>query len=71
VNYYEVTPAAARGDKKALKTFFALHTDGAAAEMHITSVMPVVIHLTFRLEPGLRLTVRSQRIFSVAFSKFG
>ena len=45
VNYYEVTRAAARGDKKALKTFFTLDLDGAAAETHITSIMPVVIHL--------------------------
>src|SRR5947199_9903642 len=45
VNYYEVTRAAARGDKKALKTFFTLGLDGAAAETHITSILPVVIHL--------------------------
>jgi hypothetical protein len=35
VNYYEVTQAAARGDKKALKTFFNLGTDGEAAEEHV------------------------------------
>ncbi len=45
VNYYEVTRAAARGDKKALKAFFTLHTDGAAAETHFSSIVPVVIHL--------------------------
>jgi len=45
VNYYEVTRAAARGDKKALKTFFTLGLDGAAEETHITSILPVVIHL--------------------------
>jgi hypothetical protein len=45
VNYYEVTRAAARGDKKALKTFFSLGLDGAAAETHITSIEEVVIHL--------------------------
>ena len=45
VNYYEVTRAAAHGDKKALKTFFTLDLDGAAAETHITSIMEVVIHL--------------------------
>lgn len=45
VNYYEVARAAARGDKKALKTFFTLGLDGAAAETHITSILPVVIHL--------------------------
>jgi hypothetical protein len=45
VDYYKVTLAAARGDKKALKTFLTLNTDGAGAEAHITSVMPVVIHL--------------------------
>ncbi|HEU5240224.1 MAG TPA: tetratricopeptide repeat protein, partial [Pyrinomonadaceae bacterium] len=45
VNYYEVTRAAARGDKKALKTFFTLGLDGAAAETHITSIVEVVIHL--------------------------
>ena len=45
VNYYEVTRAAARGDKKALKTFFTLGLDGAAAETHITSIEEVVIHL--------------------------
>jgi hypothetical protein len=45
VNYYEVTREAARGDKKALKTFFALDLDGAAAETHITSIVEVVIHL--------------------------
>jgi tetratricopeptide (TPR) repeat protein len=45
VNYYEVTRAAARGDKKALKTFFSVGFDGAAAETHITSIVEVVIHL--------------------------
>jgi tetratricopeptide (TPR) repeat protein len=45
VNYYEVTRAAARGDKKALKTFFTLDLDGAAAETHDTSIVEVVIHL--------------------------
>src|SRR6266513_290505 len=45
VNYYEVTRAAAHGDKKALKTFFTLDLDGAAAETHITSIEEVVIHL--------------------------
>ena len=45
VNYYEVARGAARGDKKALKTFFTLGLDGAAAETHITSILPVVIHL--------------------------
>jgi hypothetical protein len=45
VNYYKVTLAAARGDKKALKTFFTLGLDGAAAETHITSIEAVVIHL--------------------------
>jgi tetratricopeptide (TPR) repeat protein len=45
VNYYEVTRAAARGDKKALKTFFTLGLDGAAAETQITSIEEVVIHL--------------------------
>lgn len=45
VNYCEVTRAAARGDKKALKTFFTLHLDGAAAETHVTSIVEVVIHL--------------------------
>jgi hypothetical protein len=44
VNYYEVTQAAARGDKKALKTFFSVDTDGAAAEEHV-GVTSVVIHL--------------------------
>jgi len=45
VDYYQVTRAAARGDKKALKTFFTLPLDGAAAETHITSIEEVVIHL--------------------------
>lgn len=45
VNYYEVTRAAARGDKKALRTFFTLGFDGAAAETQITSIEEVVIHL--------------------------
>src|SRR4029453_1468182 len=45
VNYYEVARAAARGDKKALKTFFTLDLDGAAAETHDTSIVEVVIHL--------------------------
>jgi hypothetical protein len=45
VNYYEVARAAARGDKKALKTFFTLGLGGAAEETHITSILPVVIHL--------------------------
>jgi tetratricopeptide (TPR) repeat protein len=44
VNYYDVTQAAARGDEKALKTFFRLGADGAAAEEH-DGVMCVVIHL--------------------------
>ena len=44
VNYYEVTQAAARGDKKALKTFFNLGTDGEAAEEHV-GVSSIVIHL--------------------------
>ena len=44
VNYYEVTQAAARGDKKALKTFFGFGGDGAAEEEHI-GVTSVVIHL--------------------------
>ena len=42
INYYEVTQAAARGDKKALKTFFGFGGDGAAEEEHI-GVMSVVI----------------------------
>lgn len=45
VNYYEVARAAARGDKKALRTFLTLGLDGAAAETDITSILPVVIHL--------------------------
>lgn len=45
VNYYEVTRAAAHGDKKALKTFFTLDLDGAAAETHDTAIVEVVIHL--------------------------
>jgi uncharacterized protein YgiM (DUF1202 family) len=45
VNYYEVSRAAARGDKKALKAFFSVGLDGAAAETHITSIVEVVIHL--------------------------
>ncbi|MDQ6912778.1 MAG: SH3 domain-containing protein [Verrucomicrobiota bacterium] len=44
VNYYEVSHAAAGGDKKALKKFFSLGTDGAAAEEHI-SISGVVMHL--------------------------
>jgi hypothetical protein len=44
INYYEVTQAAARGDQKALKTFFSTGGDGAAGEEH-GSVMCVVIHL--------------------------
>src|SRR4030095_10964716 len=44
VNYYEVARAAARGDKKALKTFFTLGLDGAAAEPHIMSVLPAGVH---------------------------
>ena len=45
VNYYELARAAARGDKKALKTFFTLDLDGAAAETHDTAIVEVVIHL--------------------------
>jgi hypothetical protein len=45
VNYYELIRAAAHGDKKALKIFFTLGLDGAAAETHITSIEEVVIHL--------------------------
>src|SRR6266481_4907735 len=45
VNYYEVTRAAARGDKKALKTFFSVGLDAAALETHITAIVPDVIHL--------------------------
>ena len=45
VNYYETTRAAARGDKKALKTFFTLGLDGAAAETHDTAIVEIVIHL--------------------------
>jgi len=45
VNYYEVARAAARGDKKALRTFLTLGLDGAAEETDITSILPVVIHL--------------------------
>jgi tetratricopeptide (TPR) repeat protein len=44
VNYYDVTQAATRGDKEALKTFLSLEADGAAAEEH-EGVMCVVIHL--------------------------
>jgi tetratricopeptide (TPR) repeat protein len=44
VNYYDVTQAAARGDKEALKTFLSLEADGAAAEEH-EGVMCVVLHL--------------------------
>src|SRR6476620_9583269 len=45
VNYYEVALAAARGDKKALKTFLTLGLGGAAEETHLTSTLPVVLHL--------------------------
>ena len=44
INYYEVTQAAARGDQKALKTFFDIYVDGGAAEEH-DGVTCVVIHL--------------------------
>lgn len=44
VNYYEMTQAAVRGDKKALKTFFGFGADGAAEEEHV-GVTCVVIHL--------------------------
>jgi hypothetical protein len=44
INYYDVTQAAARGDQKALKTFFNLDADGGAAEEH-DGVTCVVIHL--------------------------
>lgn len=44
INYYEVTQAAARGDTKALKTFFSFGADGAAEEEHV-GVSTVVIHL--------------------------
>ncbi len=44
VNYYEVTQAATRGDKKAMKKFFGVGGDGAAAEEHV-GVTAVVIHL--------------------------
>jgi len=44
VNYYEVTQAAARGDKKALKKFFTVEGDGEAGEEH-EFVEVVVIHL--------------------------
>ncbi len=43
-NYYEITQAAARGDKKALKKFLSVGSDGAAAEEHV-GVTAVVIHL--------------------------
>ena len=45
MNYYEVTRAAAHGDKKALKTFFSVGLDAAALETHITAIVPDVIHL--------------------------
>src|SRR5213593_1017207 len=45
VNYYEVTRAAAHGDKKALKTFFSVGLDAAALETHITAIVPDVFHL--------------------------
>lgn len=44
INYYEVTQAAARGDQKALKTFFSIAGDGAGAEEHM-GVIAVMIHL--------------------------
>jgi len=44
INYYEVTQAAARGDQKALNTFFSFRGDGAAAEEHVR-VSSIVIHL--------------------------
>jgi hypothetical protein len=44
VNYYEVTQAAASGDPKALKTFFSVGADGAAAEEEV-GVTAVMIHL--------------------------
>jgi Bacterial SH3 domain len=44
INYYEVTQAAARGDKKALKTFFSTGGDGAAAE-EAEPLKGVMIHL--------------------------
>src|SRR5262245_16927673 len=44
INYYDVTQAAARGDQKALKTFFNLGGDGAAGEEH-DAITGVVIHL--------------------------
>ena len=46
MNYYQVTQAAAGGDKAALKKFFSVwdFADGAGAEEH-TGVISVVIHL--------------------------
>ena len=44
VNYFEVTQAAARGDKEALKTFLSTGGDGAAAE-EAEALKGVMIHL--------------------------
>jgi Bacterial SH3 domain len=44
VNYFEVTQAAARGDKEALKTFLSIGGDGAAAE-EAEALKGVMIHL--------------------------
>jgi Bacterial SH3 domain len=45
VNFYEVMWAAARGDKKALETYFTLSLDGAAGETNNASFKSMVIHL--------------------------
>jgi hypothetical protein len=44
VNYFEVTQAASRGDKEALKTFLSTGGDGAAAE-EAEALKGVMIHL--------------------------
>jgi len=67
INYYEVTQAAARGDQKALKTFFSVSADGAGAEEHL-GLTSVVIHLIgddgtlgVFAEPTAQLPVRSEK----------
>jgi hypothetical protein len=44
VNYFEVTQAAARGDKEGMKTFLSIGGDGAAAE-EAEALKGVMIHL--------------------------
>lgn len=78
IDYYPMARAAAKGDEKALQTFFGIVGDGAAGETHSQKVC-TVIHLlgdeklagfVERQSPGMKKKVREALLDGIALAPF-